>query len=252
MDAVDAIAARLPADESDQRARGADQVPAGRRENADRKPARPADPRRAASLRRSVSAYSTSAPWRRSVPCCPRGAGRHRTGGHRDRTRRQQARQLPGAGRHPVAFHARASWAPTPEANELILGGPMMGMAVASLDVPVTKGVSGIVVYEAGNPDQQQRKVYPCIGVRQCVEACPMHLNPSTLGQLARPSANTNAWRSDFHLNECFECGCCSLRLPVEHPAGAVFPYRQGHQPGRRKPHDGPEKRPWKSAPRRT
>jgi len=49
------------------------------------------------------------------------------------------------------------------EKGEVILGGPMMGMSVASLDVPITKGVSGIVVLEEQSEDLKQKLVMPCI-----------------------------------------------------------------------------------------
>jgi len=108
------------------------------------------------------------------------------------------------------------------EANEVILGGPMMGMTVASLDVPVTKGVSGMVVYEKDNADQRQRKVYPCIKCSRCVDACPMHLNPSMLGQLAQ-NREYNRMEADYHLNQCFECGCCAYVCPSNIPLTQYF-----------------------------
>lgn len=108
------------------------------------------------------------------------------------------------------------------DANEVILGGPMMGMTVASLDVPVTKGVSGIVVYARGDQDQQARFVFPCIKCSRCVEACPMHLNPSMLGQLAQ-KRDYERMESDFHLNQCFECGCCAYVCPSNIPLTQYF-----------------------------
>jgi electron transport complex protein RnfC len=62
----------------------------------------------------------------------------------------------------PVRFLLQHAGA-TPHANELILGGPMMGMSVASLDVPVTKAVSGMVVLEETDSDLRERPVQPCI-----------------------------------------------------------------------------------------
>lgn len=108
------------------------------------------------------------------------------------------------------------------EANEVILGGPMMGMTLASLDVPVTKGVSGVVVFEAGNPDQKPRTVFPCIKCSRCVEACPMHLNPSMLGQLAQKREYARM-ETDYHLNLCFECGCCAYVCPSNIPLTQYF-----------------------------
>ncbi|WP_275099577.1 electron transport complex subunit RsxC [Sedimenticola hydrogenitrophicus] len=107
-------------------------------------------------------------------------------------------------------------------ANEVIVGGPMMGMSVASLDVPVTKGVSGVVVFEKTAEDQQQHTVHPCIKCGACLDACPIHLNPSMLGQLAG-ARMYETMASDYHLNDCFECGCCSYVCPSNIPLTQYF-----------------------------
>jgi electron transport complex protein RnfC len=121
----------------------------------------------------------------------------------------------------PVHFLLQHAGA-TPRANELILGGPMMGMSVASLDVPVTKAVSGMVVLEETDSDLKQRPVQPCIRCAWCVEACPMHLNPSTLGLLAIKREYARM-ADEFHLNDCFECGCCSYVCPANIPLVQYF-----------------------------
>jgi electron transport complex protein RnfC len=108
------------------------------------------------------------------------------------------------------------------EANEVILGGPMMGMTVSSLDVPVTKGVSGLVVYEAGDADQRWRFEFPCIKCGRCVDACPMNLNPSMLGQLAK-ARDYGRMAGEYHLNLCFECGCCAYVCPSNIPLTQYF-----------------------------
>ncbi len=108
------------------------------------------------------------------------------------------------------------------DANELIMGGPMMGMAVASLEVPVTKGVSGVVVFEPDAPDLQHRPIYPCIKCGECLNACPIHLNPSMLGELAA-AREYQVMEEDYHLNDCFECGCCSYVCPSNIPLTQYF-----------------------------
>ncbi|MCW8902492.1 RnfABCDGE type electron transport complex subunit C, partial [Sedimenticola sp.] len=108
------------------------------------------------------------------------------------------------------------------EANEVIVGGPMMGMTVASLDVPVTKGLSGVVVFEKEAEEQQERPVYPCIKCGACLDACPINLNPSMLGQLASVR-QYDVMAADFHLNDCFECGCCSYVCPSNIPLTQYF-----------------------------
>jgi H+/Na+-translocating ferredoxin:NAD+ oxidoreductase subunit C len=106
--------------------------------------------------------------------------------------------------------------------GEVILGGPMMGMAVASLDVPVTKAVSGVVVLERENPDLNRRKVYPCIKCAECLKACPIQLNPSMLGQLAQAREYEQMAKA-FYLDQCFECGSCAYVCPSNIPLTQYF-----------------------------
>jgi electron transport complex protein RnfC len=108
------------------------------------------------------------------------------------------------------------------EANKVILGGPMMGMTVASLDVPITKGVSGVVVSAAEDHGGGEHKLYPCIKCSRCVEACPMRLNPSMMAQLAK-KREYERMESEYHLNQCFECGCCAYVCPSNIPLTQYF-----------------------------
>lgn len=110
----------------------------------------------------------------------------------------------------------------TPHANEVILGGPMMGIAVASLDVPITKAMSGVVVLEADHIDLKPRIIHTCIRCGRCVEACPMHLNPSMLGLLAIKHQYATM-TEQYHLLDCFECGCCSYVCPSNIPLVQYF-----------------------------
>ena len=98
-----------------------------------------------------------------------------------------------------------------------------MGMAVSSLDVPITKGVSGILVLtDARESQRQPQKVWPCIRCAYCVRACPVHLNPSELGMLAAKRQYATM-EQKFHLNDCFECGCCSYVCPSNIPLTQYF-----------------------------
>lgn len=106
-------------------------------------------------------------------------------------------------------------------AREVIFGGPMMGKGVAYLETPITKGVSGILVM-TGDEMPAPSKVYPCIRCGECVNVCPMHLNPSSLGLLARNEAYEEM-ADDYHLFDCFECGCCSYVCPSSIPLVQSF-----------------------------
>jgi len=94
----------------------------------------------------------------------------------------------------------------------------MMGPAVGSLDIPITKGTSGIVAYDEGAagplahaPEQ------PCIRCARCLGACPLSLNPAMLGALAK-RGRFESMASDLHLMDCFECGACSFVCPSHIP----------------------------------
>ncbi|MCP4488668.1 MAG: electron transport complex subunit RsxC [Gammaproteobacteria bacterium] len=105
----------------------------------------------------------------------------------------------------------------------IILGGPMMGPAVGSLEAPVTKGTSGILVFhERDFIDREHEKVYPCIKCGRCVDACPMRLNPAQLGWLAA-NREYQIMQDEYHLNNCFECGCCSYSCPSRIPLVQYF-----------------------------
>ena len=129
-------------------------------------------------------------------------------------------------GNYLVALGTPLRWALeqvacAPDTASVVLGGPMMGPAIGSLDVPITKGVTGILVLTAGELDQR-RKIYPCIKCAACVDACPMHLNPSRLGLLARKE-RFEEMAAEFHLNDCFECGSCSYVCPANIPLVQYF-----------------------------
>jgi electron transport complex protein RnfC len=105
------------------------------------------------------------------------------------------------------------------DASEIIFGGPMMGTAVASLDTPVLKGTSGVLVLsDAETPAQES---HPCIRCGRCLDACPVFLNPQRLGNLA----TNERWSEmlDVHLMDCMLCGCCSYVCPSNIPLTHLF-----------------------------
>ena len=109
------------------------------------------------------------------------------------------------------------------DARQVILGGPMMGQAIGSLDVPVTKGVSGVLVFRSEDMAvRESRQTYPCIKCGECVESCPMGLNPSTLGMLAA-KREYDLMGEQYFLGDCFECGCCTYVCPSNIPLVQQF-----------------------------
>jgi electron transport complex protein RnfC len=106
--------------------------------------------------------------------------------------------------------------------TRIFLGGPMMGQAVPSLDIPITKGTSGFIVFTENESARIPQKIYPCIRCARCLEACPIFLNPSILGLLSK-NQEYNTMADRFHLMDCFECGACSYVCPSNIPLVQYF-----------------------------
>lgn len=107
----------------------------------------------------------------------------------------------------------------TQDAQEIVFGGPMMGVPQASLDVPILKGTTGVVVLS--KDETRERESYPCIRCGHCLDACPVFLNPQLLGQLAM--AGRFAETEPHHIWDCMLCGCCSYVCPSNIPLSQWF-----------------------------
>jgi electron transport complex protein RnfC len=107
----------------------------------------------------------------------------------------------------------------TEDAHEIVFGGPMMGAPQSNLEVPILKGVTGVVVL---SKDETKRKEsYPCIRCGHCLDACPVFLNPQLLGQMAM--AGQYLETEQHHIWDCMLCGCCSYVCPSNIPLSQLF-----------------------------
>lgn len=95
--------------------------------------------------------------------------------------------------------------------KQMIYGGPMMGMAIARTDIPVTKGCSGILALgqEAKEPYESA-----CIRCGRCLRACPMQLMPAKLDALSRAQRFDEAEK--LGVMNCMECGVCTFVCPAK------------------------------------
>jgi len=113
----------------------------------------------------------------------------------------------------------------TDTAREIVFGGPMMGAAQASLDVPVMKGTSGLIVLT--DAEVKPQRSYPCIRCGHCLDACPVFLNPQVLGQLAMYERYDEM--NEHHLQDCMLCGCCGYTCPSNIPLTQLFALAKTH-----------------------
>ncbi len=101
-----------------------------------------------------------------------------------------------------------------PGLSKIIMGGPMMGFAVSSLDIPVTKTTSAILFLSEDEIDTKPHS--QCIRCGWCLDACPMGLEPKEIG--IHVEANRAEDTAEFGVFECFECGSCAYVCPAKRP----------------------------------
>lgn len=101
-----------------------------------------------------------------------------------------------------------------PDLAKVIMGGPMMGFAIPTLDIPVTKTTSGVLFLTNDEIDSNPHG--QCIRCGWCLDACPMGLLPNEIGVYVE--AGRAGDTSQFGVFECFECGCCAYTCPAKRP----------------------------------
>jgi len=98
------------------------------------------------------------------------------------------------------------------EADTLVMGGPMMGLSQWTLEIPVIKGTSGILVWKAKKPPKE----FACVQCSRCVDHCPMGLVPTQLMKKVKYDLldDAEAWG----ILDCVECGSCQYLCPANIP----------------------------------
>jgi Na+-translocating ferredoxin:NAD+ oxidoreductase subunit C len=112
----------------------------------------------------------------------------------------------------------------------LLMGGPMMGQILPSLDVPVIKGSSGILALSKAEVNAHVPS--PCIRCARCVEACPMGLVPLEMARNSRADKLDAA--QEYGLRDCILCGSCAYVCPSHIPLVQYFEYAKGELADRR------------------
>jgi len=104
----------------------------------------------------------------------------------------------------------------TKKSAKVILGGPMMGIAIADLETPITKTTNAITVLtkEQIGTAKFARRQTPCIRCGRCLAACPENLSPTKIAHAVKNNLLDVA--ESYYINACTECGCCSYVCPAK------------------------------------
>jgi len=108
-----------------------------------------------------------------------------------------------------------------PEIASLIMGGPMMGLALPNDELPIIKTTNCLIA--ASQEEIQVRSVMPCIRCGRCAEVCPVNLLPQQLYWYAK--AKDFKKIQEYHLFDCIECGCCAYVCPSHLPLIDYYRY---------------------------
>jgi len=100
------------------------------------------------------------------------------------------------------------------DTGKIIGGGPMMGKALLSLDVPMTKGSSGLLIMN--DKEARRAEPSPCIRCAKGVTACPIGLEPYLLSKMSAKADWEGAEKND--ITSCIECGSCQFTCPSHRP----------------------------------
>ncbi len=114
----------------------------------------------------------------------------------------------------PIGHLITASGGLPEDTGKIIGGGPMMGKALLSPEIPVTKGTSGVLLLPREESVRQPMR--NCIRCAKCVNVCPMGLNPAFLMRDVQYS-DWEATEKGF-IVDCIECGSCSYTCPASRP----------------------------------
>ncbi len=98
--------------------------------------------------------------------------------------------------------------------GKVVSGGPMMGKALNSVDVPVVKGTSGVLLFKEDESVRVEMK--HCIRCGRCIQVCPMGLEPVLLTQLSERGRWEEAEQE--MVMDCIECGSCHYTCPSGRP----------------------------------
>ena len=108
------------------------------------------------------------------------------------------------------------------EAKKIISGGPMMGIAVSTTEVPITKTTNGITILADDPVEAADRKMTPCLHCGRCTTVCPNGLMPQMMADAVEVGDYERYEKKLFGL-DCISCGSCTYICPAKRPLTQTF-----------------------------
>lgn len=108
------------------------------------------------------------------------------------------------------------------EAKKALSGGPMMGIAISTLDVPVQKGNNALTLLGSDDVEAAQEQMTACLRCGRCNQACPLGLTPQMMA-VAAERKNYDRFENKLYGMECIACGSCTYVCPAKRPLMQLF-----------------------------
>ena len=104
----------------------------------------------------------------------------------------------------------------TKDLERVVVGGPMMGVSVSNLNIPITKTTPGVLFLTKEEIDDV-KEYGPCIRCGFCLNVCPMGLEPNNIGLFVEAGKIKECEQFGL-MNDCFQCGSCAYVCPSKRP----------------------------------
>ena len=115
---------------------------------------------------------------------------------------------------------ACGGWNEGMEPKKILFGGPMMGVALSTLDVPICKNNNAITALSYDTV--QEEPITACLRCGRCNRVCPLGLSPQLM-QVAAQRKNYDRYENRLYGLECIACGCCTYICPAKRPLMQLF-----------------------------
>ncbi len=123
---------------------------------------------------------------------------------------------------HAELVEAAGGIKPGCTVKKVLSGGPMMGIAMSSLDVPTCKANNALTILAEDEVETADEQMTACIRCGRCTRACPIHLIPQMMAEAAERK-DYEQYEKRLYGLDCIACGCCTYVCPAKRPLMQLF-----------------------------